>query len=241
MRGRAFTLVELLVSIGIIAILMGLLVPTLARTRVSAMEIRALAQLRDLGITMELYLQDSRGVYPWHPVGVPYRYAPPGTPAGTLYSSDEPWAIKYLWATTMHSVAPWSEHYLNWLGVRPPDTGEVPWANSDGSSNYPTYHYSNSFVGDPACWLNSGTPRPSPVRALSVRFPASKALMFDSGRPYLPIAYQDRPTRAVLAADGSAAMRDDQDAARPFPNRLRPGLGVSIYHDTPGGVLGRDF
>jgi prepilin-type N-terminal cleavage/methylation domain-containing protein len=241
MPPRAFTLVEILVSIGVIALLLGLLLPTLSGARLAASETKALAQLRDLGLTMEMYLQTYANAYPWHEPGVPFRYDLPGEPSGLLTSSDDPWSMRYLWASTMHQVAPWPEHYVSWLGARGPDAATVPWENSEGLSAYPAYFYSNSFIGDPACWLATGQPRARPVRAHSVRFPSGKALMYDIARNYLPIAYQDRTTRAVLAADGSASMRDDRDAARPVQNRLRPNMSAQIYQDTPGGVFGRDF
>ncbi len=243
MRLRAFTLVELLVSIGVIALLLGLLAPSLLRARVSAYQTKAVAQIRDIGITVELYLQSERDTYPWHAPGEPYFYAPPGIPVGSIMSSDDPWSMRYFWPVTMHRVAPWPEHYVSWLGARPNlPADRPPWESSESSASYyPAYEYSNSFIGDPACWLPTGNPRPRPMRQPVVRFPSSKALMHDQSRNYLPIAFRDDTRRAVLAADASAALRDDRAALPPTPNRARPGMFTTIYQDTPGGVYGRDF
>lgn len=240
---HGFTLIETLVSIAVVAVLLGLLMPSMMRTRVLAYEAKSISQIRDIGVTIEIYLQREREVYPWHAPGEPYYYAPAGMPAGSIFSSDDPWSMRYFWPTTMHDVAPWPEHYVGWLGARPnlsPD--HAPWqgAGSD-AARYPAFYYSNSFIGDPACWLTVGNPLPRPVRQAMIRFPSSKALMYDQTLNYLPIAYRDEPRRAVLASDGSAGVRHDRDALPAVSNRARPGMPAEAYQDTQGGVYGRDF
>jgi len=243
MNQRAFTLIELLVSIGVLAILIGILLPALSATRTNAFEIKAMSQLRDLGLTLELYTQQSKNFYPWHSPDEPYNYSPPNQPpTGNLTSSDDPWTLRTLWPTTLHDVAPWSEHYLNWLGANPSQTdSSAPWRSESGSSVYSPYQYSNSFVGDPTCWLANGLARSRPVRHHEVRFPSSKALMFDLSRNYLTRVNRVKFPRAVLASDSSVKMRFDTDSSIPTQNRARPGASLQFYHDTPGGVVGRDF
>lgn len=60
---NGFTLVELLVVIGIIAVLVGVLLPALAKARQSAVNIQCSSQLRQLATACELYLEDQH-VYP---------------------------------------------------------------------------------------------------------------------------------------------------------------------------------
>jgi type II secretory pathway pseudopilin PulG len=63
-KPRAFTLVELLVVIGIIIILAGLLVPAVARARAGAGRARCAAQLHDIGHMLQMYFGENRNTLP---------------------------------------------------------------------------------------------------------------------------------------------------------------------------------
>ena len=64
-RGIAgFTLVEMLVVIGIIGILMSLLMPSLSRAKAKANQIKCLNHMRQLGVSLHLYAEDYDGQFP---------------------------------------------------------------------------------------------------------------------------------------------------------------------------------
>ncbi len=54
-----FTLIELLVVISIIAVLMGILMPALGRAREQARKIKCQANMRQMGLALQVYLPDS--------------------------------------------------------------------------------------------------------------------------------------------------------------------------------------
>lgn len=95
---RAFTLIELVVVIAVIALLVGVLLPALARAREAGRSTSCLSNLRQMYMVLRAYADENRGKTP--ALGVPYTALPnwglvvqsnaglPGSTAGELFSAN---------------------------------------------------------------------------------------------------------------------------------------------------------
>jgi prepilin-type N-terminal cleavage/methylation domain-containing protein/prepilin-type processing-associated H-X9-DG protein len=67
MGRRGFTLVEILVVIGVIAVLMAILLPTLSLATESSRRVSCASQLRQVGAALTAYVNENRGEFPYAP------------------------------------------------------------------------------------------------------------------------------------------------------------------------------
>lgn len=103
----AFTLVELLVVIGIIAVLISILLPSLSRARAQAAAVKCASNLRSVGQQIMIYANNNKGIL-----------IPPGDSNGNIPGTGEP-DHKKRWPALV-----WEEEMR--LGVLNPDNRYVP-------------------------------------------------------------------------------------------------------------------
>jgi len=129
-RRHAFTLVELLVVIGIIAILVGLLLPTLRRARQAAEGAACLSNLRQLSMAIVGFTNDHKGRMP-SPGDFSLYKADPFTGAVTqITSSADPYVA-------------YPNDWIAWQRIKDPLTGAV----SSASNQNITYSALAPYLG----------------------------------------------------------------------------------------------
>ena len=101
---RGFTLIELLVVISIIALLLGILIPSLSRAKKAARQILCQSRLHQWGLAFEIYATTNSGFYP-HIDGRDRTTANP---------------------TTDEQIA---DYYYGWIDVLPPLMDEKSWCD----------------------------------------------------------------------------------------------------------------
>lgn len=162
----AFTLVELLVVMGIIALLIAILAPALGSARESAKTVACLSNLRQMVVAAHCYAGSYRGSYP-------IAYDVQVSPVYTMYAWD--FTVSKDFGTSPPAVKVTAG--LLWEGQGSGKIQQCP--SFEGASNspgdpYTGYNYNTSYIGH-----GSGESVVRPAKMTDVKRPARCALFGD--------------------------------------------------------------
>jgi prepilin-type N-terminal cleavage/methylation domain-containing protein/prepilin-type processing-associated H-X9-DG protein len=192
---RAFTLVELLVVIGIIALLVAILMPALSRARDQAKKVQCASNLRNIGQSMFIYAGQNKGKLPQHLGGSNWLWDLPngtrdvmllsGNVRDTLYCpNNERQNVNALW---------------NFV---PGDTGFTVLG----------YYFmlrrpqgSGALGGGMLMSINATTPQGTPIQM-------RKKLLETITDKDFPEAYRNGPSEIELAADATISQTPDRSS-----------------------------
>jgi len=246
---RGFSLIEILVSIGIIAVLIGIALPALSGARQRARDVVGLSNLRQTGLVMESYVKSYDGWLPFASEGTWFRITPREPP--DALTSGIHWDLSNYWSSLFHEVAPWPEWFQVWTYPDPRRPGVEPWdvPGHDGPlyDGISSLRYSRALFARPQIWevgemIEDRDSVLRGVRMNEVRFPSSKVSLFD-GELCVRVRCDSEleAKRGMLFLDGHAAQLATGDAIEPVQGRM-PYLGEpEPLHDTAGGAYGRDY
>lgn len=244
-KGPAFTLIEILITIGVIALLIGILIPAIGKAKDRSRELASAVNLRSIGQLFEMYAGSSKGFYP---APVPGRIYPSFSP--DIGVTIAHWQASSFWPGLFADTHPWWENESLYLAPGAERRLDGPVITLPR----PSFEYSSSFLGDPSIWTDrliadDEWPRlERSVRQSTVSFPASKSLMWDVEMPYLrrppnrdaagnllensPMLFADQHVTTKIQADSTPGVTN----RAPFAGALHENL-----HNTPNGVRGRDY
>jgi len=197
-RRFGFTLVELLVVIGIIALLISILLPSLNKARRQAKTVQCQSNMRQVSMALLMYIGDNKGHFP-----------PAQAKKSTIWPSGFWWPDalvenKYINAPSMYDTpgqSTSSKRFDSSSAFQCPEglTADEFNSNSNGGGDWPTHAKNNGFsIGDDSAAAARGFGVAS-WYMLNSR--VSTDTNSNSGSRRTPFVYFDDPDQAQNAAD----------------------------------------
>ena len=213
--GRAFTLVELLVVIGIVAALVALVLPAAGRAREQARSVACLSNLRQMATAALAYTADHNGQFP------PSQYSAVTpttiTSFGWDFTRTRPRAAGSAWVVKPGLL--WAGPAAGGLGVQ-----QCPSFDAESMSAgdpFTGYNYNTSYVGH-----GQGEAVEAPARVGEVRRPAECALFGDGGYA----AGANKYMRAPFPNPGDATFHGRYAGTQAFRHRRRTNAAFADGH-----------
>ncbi len=256
-RRSAFTLVELLVVISIIAILIALLLPALARARSLANQVLCASNMREIGLAFYEYADENRGFLPLDG----YSNDPtndPRFPAGGVFR-EPTWDVTIASYLNLPSAAagipfPHPGHFrFSSVYVCPSDNTPVSsrqWSSLWSDNNWGYFWGKQSYAVnlaamDDVAWNLASTPgsRPGSVRLSAINNVCETILLCENhnSNNVVDLAWYsgmcfDPISTNPMTTENPGNMYNYSNV--PPVLGLTPGMpGLNGYHDNPGGGI----
>jgi len=248
---RAFTLVEILIVIGVLAVLLSIGLPVLRSVRITALEAAVLAHQREVGLEMLNYTEDQDGFLPYYgkpgtnlaPILMP---PPSGEPeeATEMSDADGPWGY---WGQSI--VWWWHLELLGYNGELSRYGPEVDRTREEEMRRRRNAPVARDWMAlgafaNPRYFRRAETLEQQilqqrvedhlPQRLVSVRFPSRKGLLLRGNRIVENLA---DAAQFVFFADAHGEQLRFTDMREP----LSPSMDSVPVLDTVDGLHGRDL
>ncbi|MGJ8637605.1 MAG: type II secretion system protein [Phycisphaerales bacterium] len=267
LQPNGFSLIELLVTIGIIGVLIGLLLPALSGARSSALQTVALSNVRSVGTQFQQFSGD-HGKYPQQDLGeVPDGLDLGGDftpeddviisawyPGGVVIATTDYFDHDWMWPAMVAPIDDWPNYWETWISPRKdqelPKLEDIGFDSDVEIRDMISIAYSNSFVARPEYWNGQSHDGDHsllrPVRPHDVKYTSGKVMLWDDDLSYMSGKQTPERVEGLLDAktpmsfaDGHADALLPSDAGESVQNSMNG--ETTKLHNTKDGVHGRDY